>query len=834
MAGVADARQPAPRLHRRGAAVLLAVLACFAWGGLLPSAPAFGQQLLQFPKRPVLKQSKIAVERDKAAEKQMLVQAREIDYDYANHRIAAVGNVQIYYGNSTVEADRVIYDQTTKRLHAEGNVRLTESDGKITYGEIIDLSDDYRDGFVDSLRLETADQTRMAATRAERTAGNFTVFHNGVYTACEPCKDDPKKPPLWQVKAARIIHDQNEKMIYFEDASIEFFGKSLAWFPYFSAPDPTVKRKSGMLVPTISSNSNYGVAFEVPYYWALAPDYDMTLAPMVTSKQGLLMQGEFRQRLINGAYSIRAAGIYQLNKDTFAPTDPGIEAPGYRNWRGSVESSGQFALTDKWIWGWDAVTLTDRTFLQDYNPHLSKYRTTDPLLSTNSEGISQLYLTGKGNRSYFDIRSIYYYGFSNADVQSQIPVIHPVIDYDYVVDHPVFGGELGYNINFTSLTRNQANFDAITTTALTGGANGENQCLTADPAVKTAANCLLRGIPGTYSRFSADVHWRQSLTDSYGQVFTPFASVRADAASMQIQNDPNVANYINTGDSNLVRAMPTVGLEYRYPFISVESWGTQTVEPIAQVIARPNETQVNRWPNEDAQSMVFDDSNLFRVDKFSGWDRVEGGGRVNYGLQYTAQFNHGGFINALFGQSYQLFGQNSFAQGGIANAGLDSGLDTTRSDYVARLSYQPNMTYTFSSRFRFDNDTFALKRTELEADAKFDRWNLKLLYGDYAAQPELGYLTERQGILGTASVKLDANWVLLGGARYDIIDSKFDQTRIGLGYIDDCLILALNYITNYSYGSGTPTLDHSIMLQLSLRTLGDTSVSQTVSGLGGL
>ena len=266
----------------------------------------------------------------------------------------------------------------------------------------------------------------------------------------------------------------------------------------------------------------------------------------------------------------------------------------------------------------------------------------------------------------------------------------------------------------------------------------------------------------------------------------------------------------------------------------MESWGTQTIEPIAQVIARPNEPQVNRWPNEDAQSLVFDDSNLFRVDKFSGWDRVEGGGRANYGLQYTAQFNHGGFVNALFGQSYQLFGQNSFAQGGIANTGLDSGLDTTRSDYVARVSYQPNSTYTFTSRFRFDNDNMAVRRFELETRAKFDRWDVALLYGDYAAQPELGYLDRRQGILGTGSVKLDANWVLLGGARYDINAGKFDQTRIGLGYIDDCLILALNYITNYNYGSGTPTLDHAIMLQLNLRTLGGTSVSQTVSGLGGL
>ena len=245
-------------------------------------------------------------------------------------------------------------------------------------------------------------------------------------------------------------------------------------------------------------------------------------------------------------------------------------------------------------------------------------------------------------------------------------------------------------------------------------------------------------------------------------MFTPFASVRADAASMQINNDPGVANYIETGDSNLVRGMPTVGVEYRYPFINVQSWGTQTIEPIAQVIVRPNETQIGRWPNEDAQSLVFDDSNLFRINKFSGWDRVEGGGRANYGVQYTAQFNQGGFVNVLFGQSYNLFGQNSFALGGTTNTGLDSGLDTTQSDYVARVSYQPNSTYMFTSRFRFDNDTFEVKRTELEGRANFDRWSGALLYGDYAAQPELGFLDRRQGILGTGQVKLDANWVLAG------------------------------------------------------------------------
>ena len=822
MAGLISTRPSGPRRYRRGVAIIAAVLGLLACGGLIASVPAAAQELT-FPTRaPPLKKSKIALEREKSGQKQMLVQATEIDYDYANSRVAAVGNVQIYYGDSTLEANRVIYDQKTKRLHAEGNVRLTEQDGKVTYGEIMDLSDDYRDGFVDSLRLDAPDQTRMAATRAERSSGNYTVVHNGVYTACAPCKDDPKKPPLWQVKAARIIHDQGEKMMYFEDARLEFFGQPLAWLPYFSAPDPTVKRKTGVLVPVASSSSVYGGALDVPYYWALAPDYDATFAPMITTKQGPLLEGEFRQRLMSGAYSIRAAGIYQLDKDYFLRSD-GTYTPGFRDWRGSLESTGLFAINNNWVWGWDGTVLSDRTFLQDYNPRLSRYRITDPFTQTTSEAISQLFISGKGNRSYFDARTIYYFGFSDADAQGQIPVIHPVIDYNYVFDRPILGGELGYRVNFTSLTRQDADFDPITQSALLNGTCTQ----TANPAIKNTSSCLLRGVPGTYSRFSAEMTWRRSITDSFGQVFTPFASVRADAGAMDIKNDPAVANFIPTGDSDLVRAMPTVGLEYRYPFINVQSWGTQTIEPIAQVIVRPNEQQIGRWPTEDAQSLVYDDSNLFRVDKFSGWDRVEGGGRANYGLQYTAQFNRAGSINALFGQSYSLFGQNSFAFGGTTNTGLDSGLDTTRSDYVARLSYQPNNIYMFTSRFRFDNDTFNPQRIELEARANFDRWSGSLLYGDYAAQPALGILDRQQGILGTGQVKLDANWVLLGCARYDINAGKFDQTRVGVGYVDDCLILGLNYITNYTY-SGNVQANHTIMLQISLRTLGGTSASQGV------
>jgi LPS-assembly protein len=792
---------------RRASLVLAAALMLVA--GAAAVSPALSQDMLAFPARP-----KPAPKPQRAGgQQQMLVRATEINYDYTNERVSAVGNVQLYFGNSTLEADRVIYDQKTKRLHAEGNVRLAQDNGTVTHGEIMDLSDDYRDGFVDSLRIDAPEDTRFAASRAERSGGNFTIFHNGVYTACEACKDDPKKPPKWQVKAMRIIHDENEKMLYFEDAKLEVLGVPFAYIPYFSAPDPTVKRKSGVLVPTFSTSSVYGVAVSVPYYWALAPDYDATFTPMVTTKQGPLLQGEFRQRLVDGAYSIRASGIFQLDKNLFL--NGGSPTPGYRDWRGSIETTGQFNLSDKWVWGWDGTLLSDKTYLQDYGLYKGA-QSANLLKSTPDAALSQLYISGRGERSYFDARTLYFYGFSLSDDQKQIPVVLPVIDHDYVFKSPIFGGELSFRNNLTSLTRDTANFDPISQAAVTG-----NLCTatTADPAVKNSRNCLLRGVPGNYTRVSSEWTWKRTVIDPYGQMLTPFVIMRGDLADMNISSQPGVSNYLNVGQTDVGRVMPTAGLEYRYPLISVQTWGTQTIEPIAQLILRPNETGVGAFPNEDAQSLIFDDSNLFKINKFSGWDRVEGGSRANVGVQYTAQFNRGGNVNVMFGQSYQLFGQNSFALGGTTNTGLDSGLDTARSDYVARASYQPNSTLTFTSRFRLAEDDFTLRRTELETTANFGRWTTSVMYGSYAAQPELGFLDRREGILGNGRLKVTPNWVLLAAARYDLRAHQVSQTQIGVGYIDDCLILALNYITDYAY-SGSVSVNHTFMAQVSLRTLG--------------
>ncbi|MDI4663927.1 LPS-assembly protein LptD [Xanthobacter autotrophicus] len=750
----------------------------------------------------------------------MLVTADQLEYDYQRETVSAVGTVQIYYDGATLEANRVVLDRKANTLFAQGNVRLKDRDGKIVTADNLELTQDFRQGFIDSLRLDTPDQTHFAATRADRTDGNVTVFQNGVYTACEPCKDDPSKPPLWQIKAKKIVHNEEEKMIYYQDAWVEFFGMPVAYFPYLSSPDPTVKRKTGFLMPEFFSSSQIGYGVSTPFFWNIAPDRDLTLTPAFTTKQGVLMQGEWRQRLINGAYTIRAAGIMQQDKDAFTTTSYGLTEylPGYRDNRGAVETTGAFALNKFWTFGWDATIASDRTFLRDYN-------LVGDGVTTKT---STVYLTGQGDRSYFDVRGLYFLGMSVTDNQDLQPIVG-TLNYNKVFDKALWGGESGLKVNLTSLTRQEADF--IGTSALTSstGAVGipTGSCALMSP---NPEQCLLRGAPGDYTRLSAELYWKKAITDSAGQIWTPFVTARVDVASVDTGFLPYSYMYgatlpgqnaLQSGSDDLIRGMPAVGLDYKYPFISAESWGTQIIEPRAQVIIRPNETDIGQFPNEDAQSLVFDDTNLFEVNKYSGYDRVEGGSRVNLGVTYTAAIHGAGLVTAVIGQSYNLFGRNSFAYGDMANTGLESGLETTASDYIAKFGYSPTKYLEFVTRFRFDNDNLSMQRFELQGRAEIDRFNVAVTYGRYEAQPLLGYYDKREGIYTNASYKLTDNWALRGAVRYDFVGGDFDYTLVGLSYIDDCFTLAMNYITDYTVNGPNAAPVNKVMFRIGLRTLGE-------------
>jgi LPS-assembly protein len=788
----------------------------------------------------------------------LLVDAKEIVYDNDRNTVSASGDVQLNYQGRTLQADRVIYNRTTGRVFAEGNARLTDASGAVITGDRFELTDDFKSGFIDSLRVvqTTTDPrgevtTRFSAPRAERAEGETTTFERGTYTACEPCKNNPERPPLWQVKAARIIHDNSERTIYYEDASLEFAGVPIAYLPYFWSPDPTVKRKTGFLAPRYVLSNTLGTGVATPFFWALAPNYDLTLTPTLLSRQGFLGEAEWRHRLENGQYSIRGAGIFQQDKNAFLPSPYGARE---RDFRGLLETNGLFFLNERWKWGWDVSLVTDKWFLQNYrirSEALSAYYL--------KELTSTLYLQGKGDRSFFDMRGYYFQGLSTYDWQKQQPVVHPVLDYNKRITPDGLGGEFGIDVNVTSLTREAAQYQQIPlqTTHLFG--------LYETCAVFQRDACLVRGLSGHMNRASANLSWRREIVDNIGQVWTPFTYLRADgfwfAPDTDGYQNAFLRNFVQGDDDTAFRGMPAVGIDYRFPFVAgLGSSGTQILEPVAQIIARPNETRVGQLPNEDAQSLVFDDTSIFDWDKFSGYDRVEGGVRANAGLQYTATGADGFYVNALAGQSYQLAGRNSFRQGDLANVGRDSGLESSRSDYVGRLIVSPNPNLSFSSRGRFDQDDLALQRIEVGVSGNIKPvlpLSASLVYARYEAQPEIGFDRRREGMLASATWNFTQNWfvtssVLLDFDRYLLARDTFvadylatpttavyrrtsdvtvSSLSLGFGYIDECTTFTLNYVMSpreVSVTSGEKDRNQTVLLRLELRTLGEASVTQNI------
>jgi LPS-assembly protein len=815
--------------------------------------------------QPAVAQSLAAVAQGTApssggAKDKMLVEAKELIYNKDNDTVTANGDVQIYYQGKVLEADKVIYDRKSKRLFAQGNVKLTEPDGSVSYGTRFDLTEDFRDGFIESLTARTKDNTRLTGPRAERVNGDM-ILNDATYTACAPCAEHPEKPPLWQIHATKIIHNTKEQTIYYENATIELLGVPFAWVPFLSSPDSTVNSKSGILLPHYVYNSLLGYGVGVPIYWAMAPNYDLTVTPTYLTQQGLFTEALFRQRLMYGSYNIRLSGIFQNDPSAFP-------APGNGSFRGSVESKGEFFLSNKWSVGWDAALWSDKYYSTSYKILSS----TEQIPDYFPESISTAYLKGQGDRSYFDLRGYYIEGLAAEDIQDQMPQAAPVLDYNRTWDLPKdstagIGGQASLDFNFTNINQGLASYQSVGNTPLnktgTTAVAAYDYC-----AVYAPGGCLIRGIGGNYDSVSAQASWQKNIYDPFGGLWQPFAFVKihgTDAAINTSGSDAltfttpvyspttgylqqttltnaNQTNWFGGSNDSTANAMPGVGVEYRFPLVATTSWATHIFEPIAQVIVRPNETVSNKTINEDSQSLVFDDTTLFDWNKFSGYDRTEGGTRLNAGAQYTMNFSTTGYINALAGQSFQLAGRNSYSIADDSNTGLDSGLQNARSYYITRVAIVPSPTYSLITKANFDNDSFAMRRLDVIGSANLGHLSANVMYSRYDAQPDIGYYFKREGLSFGSRYNFAEHYFVNGNISFDMSRHLLDQElgtktslfspssyALGFGYNDDCTTFSVNYVFGYSYGAGVLTQSQSVIAQLTLRTLGTLRLNEAVS-----
>ncbi|MFK5981071.1 MAG: LPS-assembly protein LptD [Rhizobiaceae bacterium] len=724
---------------------------------------------------------------------QMLLESDDLIYDNDQQLIIASGNVQIAYDGYTLVAEKVTYNRTSGRVTAQGSVEILEPSGNRVFADEIDLTDDFSNGFIAALRVETADETRIAATSAERIDGAFTVFHNGVYTACKACKENPSKPPLWQIRARKISINNDTKAVEYEDASFEVFGVPIIRLPRFSHADPAIKRKSGFLFPDFSNHEALGVGVRSAYFFNLAPNFDLTLTGGYYSRQGLLAEAEWRHRLENGSYSIKVAGIDQQNPDAFDPSITDSE----KERRAAVATVGKFDINSRWKFGWNALLQSDKNFARTYS--------IDGFESNNIT--NEIYLQGLSGKNYFNfaIQDFLIQNSSNVDVdlaasgrqlqQDLQANVLPILDYNLVSDGEDGVGQVSFDFNMANLTRSAS--DIV------------NKGL--------GASERFHGIRGEYTRASLNLEWKGSTILDGGALITSSLGLRGDGIQVNSDGLNSTENPLMTNES-IYRVMPSAMLEIRFPMIASNDMGTHIFEPIAQIITRTDETHIGLFPNEDAQSLVFDAASLFDTDKFSGYDRVEGGTRANIGFRYSTNFEQGGSLDVVAGQSFHLAGTNSFAQNDLTNAGDESGLETARSDYVASIALNSGKGVILGLSGRFDEKTFKLRRTELGAQYTSSLLSMNTSYIFTDAQPNYASIADRHEINASGSLKLNDNWRAFGNVSYDIQNNSMISDGIGLAYDDECYSFSVSY--NNSRSRTGDTTGTTIGFKFGLRTIG--------------
>lgn len=720
----------------------------------------------------------------------LLLQADELVYDRDRQTVAAVGGVQVDYGGSRMVADRLVYNQLTRRLVAIGNVEIVQPDGTRVYADEFDVTDDFRDGFVNALRIVTPDETRFAAESAVRENGEVTTFNNGVYTACAPCQEHPEKPPIWQIKAQRIIWNGEEKTIRFERASFEFLGVPLTYLPVFTTADPTIKRKTGFLFPRFSHSSELGFGLSIPYFIALAPNYDLRLTGTGFTRQGFLGEAEFRHRLSNGIYTLKVAGIHQMSPEAFGANTQDSNNVN----RGMIGSTGRFEINPRWTFGWDVMLQSDKNFSSTYD--IAGF---EDYVHRN-----EIYLTGLHDRNYFDLRAMSFdvqenrYDGSPSGRDELQPWVLPSLDYNIYAPTAVAGGELAFNVNARGISRDWLH---------QRGTFGDS-------------NFATPGLDGQNGRITADTEWKRTIVAPGGLAVTPILALEGDANFL---NTSMQANYSATGASlttsdSATRWMATAGVEARWPVLFTTANTSHVIEPIAQVFVRPDETYIGMLPNEDAQSFVFDTTNLFERDKFSGYDRIEGGTRANVGIRYTGAIGDDLGLYGMFGQSFHLAGTNSFVSPDMTNVGADSGLETNISDFVGMVGASYGTAFSAAFRGRFDEETFEVRRAEAEFGYASRPFVASASYAYIDAQPTYGYVTDRQEIGGSALVRFADYWSISGKATYDITNRRLASQGIGFAYDDECFTFGLHWQQSRSLADVT---SNSVGFRLAFRTLGD-------------
>ncbi|MET0371901.1 MAG: LPS assembly protein LptD [Sphingobium sp.] len=697
--------------------------------------------------------------------------ADRLEYDSNADIVTASGNVQLLRDGNRLRADKVVWERGSGKVEASGNVSVTDPDGNIAYGDRFDVTDTLRDGVVENMLIVLESGGRLAATRGERVDGVYTL-HKAAYTGCAvETSDGCPKEPTWQINAVKVVYDPKQARVSYTNATIELFGLPLIPLPGFSHPVGN-SGGSGILVPKMRYNRTNGFEFALPYYFKLAPNRDMTITPHVYTNTLPMLEANFRHLWDRGVYQITGY-VTHGRRVGAADTLPGSTTPlsSEKNFRGYIDAVGGLQLTPEWSVNGTIRVASDRTFLRRYDISYD-----DRLRSTI--GAQRI-----GERSYFSLAGWTVQTLRAGDSQRQTPVALPVLDYRLRLADPVLGGQVQLQANSLAITR-------------THGQDTQRAFVAAE--------------------------WNLRRLTGLGQELTLTGYLRGDAYHSSDNDLTTTVSY--RGDPGWqARGIAAVAADLRWPFMGSAFGGIQRIAPRLQIVAAPRLANL-AVPNEDARAVDLEDSNLFALNRFAGYDRFEDSTRITYGFDYALSLKDFS-LETVIGQSYRLTNRAAILPDG-------TGLSDRLSDVVGRTTVRYRDFISFTHRFRVDKDSLAVRRNEVDATVGSRKTYAMIGYLRLNRDAVTGLedLQDREELRLGGRISFARFWSVFGSTVIDLTDAKEATTsvadgyepvrhRLGIAYEDDCLTLGLTWRRDYQT-TGDARKGNAFQLRLAFRNLG--------------
>jgi LPS-assembly protein len=572
---------------------------------------------------------------DFSSDEPVNIAAKELTHDEAGQAVTATGNVELVQGGKILRADKIVYNLGTDVVSAIGNVALLDENGDVHTAEYAELSGDLKNGYVQGLLSMLADGSRFTAAEARREDGRRTTMTAGSYTPCKVCEEKPN--PIWQIKADKVEHDLEDRSIKYKNARLEVLGVPLAFAPIFSHADPSVERKSGFLRPDYGWSNDVGTFVEGGYYFGdIAPDKDATLRIRPSTRAGVLMMGQWRQRFEAGKLQLDGSGVISDRREE----DGRLEEDRKR---GHIFASGLYNIDDKWRAGLNIERASDKGYLRFYD--ISKENVLE----------NEIYAERFSGRNYSRVSAMHFQDVRLGPRPEQ-PDILPQ------AEHRMYGEPVGaWGGRWTA---------GVSTLALHRDDNGQD-----------------------VQRASADIGWQRRDVLPAGVITQLDLATRGDFYALQ-DRDAAALNPGRAGNSNRGRVMAVAGVMASYPLVRRFDKAQVVIEPLVGASISPQVDENDSGiPNEDSIDIQLDTSNLFAHNRFPGIDGQEDGARVNYGLRTGLYGDNGRYAKVFVGQSYRFDDDGIFPEGsglednssdvvGQVNLGLSKYL---RADYRFQL-----------------------------------------------------------------------------------------------------------------------------------------------------